>query len=358
VFLVVQTAFLGDMVLTTPLIERLAERGPVDVVATPANATLLMNHPAVRDVIVYDKRGAHRGWSGLRVIAESIRTRASGSTRARRGAQVAYMAQGSLRSATLARLAGIPRVVGFDTSAGRWLYTERIRYDSAVHHSARLLMLANLHGASEHVPRPSLYPGAADEHAVDSLLSAAGVDPAQAHELIVLAPGSVWATKRWPGYDKLASLLNAAHANTRVVVIGSSADKSLADDINSAMRASGRADIIDATGRLSLLGSAALMRRALFVVTNDSAPLHLASAMNAPTVAIFGPTVPAFGFGPLADRRLVVQHETLPCRPCDAHGPRECPLGHWRCMRQVAPERIARLATELLAGAPPSSPSA
>ena len=114
------------------------------------------------------------------------------------------------------------------------------------------------------------------------------------------------------------------------------------------MRSSGHPDIIDATGKLSLLGTAALMRRATIVVTNDSAPLHLASAMNLPTLALFGPTVPAFGFGPLAERRSVAQHETLPCRPCDAHGPKECPLGHWRCMRQVEPERVARLAVELM----------
>jgi heptosyltransferase-2 len=203
-----------------------------------------------------------------------------------------------------------------------------------------------------------LYPGAPDSEAVDALLSAAGVDPS-AHELIVLAPGSVWATKRWPSYDTLATLLQSVHRNARVVVIGSAADKSLAEDINAALRAAGGHGAIDATGRLSLLASAALMRRALVVVTNDSAPLHLASAMNTPTVAIFGPTVPAFGFGPLADRRLVVQHETLPCRPCDAHGPRECPLGHWRCMRQVEPERVARLAVDLLSTpASSSSPSA
>lgn len=346
-FLVVQTAFLGDMVLTTPLLERLAERGPVDVVATPANASLLANHRAVRDVIVYDKRGVHAGWRGVREVAQAIRFRDADGKRTPRDAQVAYMAQGSLRSAALARAAGAPRIVGFDTSAGRWMYSERVRYDSALHHAARLLQLAGLYNAQAGVPRPTLYPGASDEAAVRDLLAAAGV--AASDQLVVLAPGSVWATKRWPYFAELAQRLSSgAYAGARIVVTGSAQDTPLAAEIAAAARDAGTPDIIDATGKLTLLATAALLRRAQLVVSNDSAPLHLASAMNTPTVALFGPTVPAFGFGPLAEQRAIVQHETLPCRPCDAHGPQQCPLGHWRCMRQVDADRVARTVDDLL----------
>jgi heptosyltransferase-2 len=95
------------------------------------------------------------------------------------------------------------------------------------------------------------------------------------------------------------------------------------------------ADAIDATGALGLLGSAALLARCRVLETNDSLPLHLATAMDVPTVAVFGPTVPAFGFGPLATRSRVVEHPAMPCRPCHAHGPATCPLGHFRCMREL-----------------------
>ena len=93
---------------------------------------------------------------------------------------------------------------------------------------------------------------------------------------------------------------------------------------------------------------AALIGRARLLVTNDSAPLHLASAMNTPTVAVFGPTVPAFGFGPLAERAAVAEHLSLDCRPCDQHGPQRCPLGHWRCMREISPEQVAQLARSII----------
>jgi heptosyltransferase-2 len=131
--------------------------------------------------------------------------------------------------------------------------------------------------------------------------------------------------------------------DARVVVLGSAADAPLTEAIMAAAPSA-----IDATGRLSLLASAELLGRCGVLVTNDSAPMHLASAMGTPTVAIFGPTVPEFGFGPLAPRVSVVGHDALPCRPCDRHGPQRCPLGHHRCMRELSPSMVAERARTLL----------
>lgn len=329
------------MVLTTPLLERLAREGQVHVVATPANAAVLANHPAVASVIVFDKRGADRGLGGLRRVAAALRAT---------GAQRAFLAQGSLRTAALAWLAGIPERVGFDRSGGRLLYTTRVRYDAGEHHALRLWRLADGPGATA-APRdlrPSLFPGPADEATVRALLAEHAVsDDAP---LMALAPGSVWATKRWPSYDALATALLRAHVapDLRLVVLGAAGDAPLARAIADAVAASGGAPVIDATGRLSLLGSAALLGRCRVLVTNDSAPLHLASAMNTPTVALFGPTVPAMGFGPLATRQITLGMETLPCRPCHAHGPMQCPEGHWRCMRDLSAETVAQRVQQLV----------
>jgi heptosyltransferase-2 len=330
--LVIQTSFLGDTVLTTPLIAKLAERTQVDVVVTPLSAPLLANNPAIREVIVYDKRGADRGLGGLVRLAARLR---------RNRYAAAYHAQGSMRSASLSLLARIGDRVGFATSAGRRFYTICCPYIENEHHAVRLLRLAgdDVDGTT---PRPRLYPGAPERAAVDELLREAGWHN---EPLIALAPGSVWATKRWPYYAALAEEVGA-----RLVVIGSGADRELASAIVAS--AGGRA--IDATGRLSLLASAELIARSQLLVTNDSAPLHLASAMDTPTVAIFGPTVPEFGFGPLAARSAVLGNDSLACRPCDRHGPQRCPLGHWRCMREITPRQVATAVHELLA---PSSPS-
>jgi heptosyltransferase-2 len=165
---------------------------------------------------------------------------------------------------------------------------------------------------------------------------------------VALAPGSVWATKRWPGYAALARALADERA---VVVVGGPGDRDAAQAIVAACHGSA-APALDATGQLALLASAALIGRAALLVTNDSSPQHLASAMGTPTLTIFGPTVPAFGFGPLAPGSATVGVTGLACRPCDPHGPPRCPLGHWRCMRDLDADAVLARARALLAGAP------
>lgn len=329
--LVIQTSFLGDTILTTPLLVQLARRGPVDIVTTPASAALLANHPAIRRVFVYDKRGRDRGVGGFLSVGRLL---------ADQQYDVAFLAQGSWRSAALALVAGIPTRMGFTTSAGRLFYTKRVAYRDDLHHAARLLLLARPNGREpmDEELLPSLHPGEADRVAVDELLAANNV--AAGERLVVLAPGSVWGTKRWPYYAELAALLAG---EVRIAVVGGAEDGTHAAAIRSAVP-----NAIDATGHLTLLASAALIRRAAVIVTNDSAPLHLASAMGTPTVAIFGPTVPAFGFGPLAPRSVVMGQDALPCRPCDRHGPQVCPLGHFRCMLDQDAASVATIVRSLL----------
>jgi heptosyltransferase II len=330
--LVIQTSFLGDMVLTTPLLAYLAMSSDVDVVCTPAASVLLENHPAVRNVIVYDKRGEDRGTAGAMRLAMRLRENRY---------DAAYLAQGSVRSGAIAFMARIPDRVGFVTSAGRWFYTTRVVPIDNTHHAMRLLALGTRDPGrivSNAEIRPRLYPGERERQAVDEVL---GTNAMSDEPIVVMAPGSVWATKRWPYFPALAGALRHS---ARIAVVGTESDRPLALEIVAAT--TGQA--IDATGRLSLLASAELIGRATLLVTNDSAPLHLASAMNTPTVAVFGPTVPEFGFGPLAERSVVAGHESLACRPCDRHGPQRCPLGHWRCMREITPDRVASLALGLL----------
>ena len=301
------------------------------MVVTPAGAAVLGGNPHVRRLIVYDKRRKDKGPAGVLRTARAVRASDHDAT--------AYLAQGSIRSAFLALLAGYKQRIGFDTSAGRLLYTRLLPFERGQHHAERLLRLAL--GPDADVPRstlrPRVYPSDTDRAAVTDLL---GDAPNADRPLLALAPGSVWATKRWPYYAELAAALQATH---RSVVLGSRDDAPLAAEI---ARATG-GDAIDATGRLTLLGSAALIGRCRTIVTNDSAPLHLASAMNTPTVAIFGPTVPAFGFGPLAETSTIAEHMTLDCRPCHPHGPMVCPLGHWRCMRDLSLESVLARVTAL-----------
>jgi heptosyltransferase II len=343
--LVVQTSFLGDTVLTTPLIAELATRGPVDVVVTPASAPLLARNPDIHELFVYDKRGADAGLLGFRRLAQRVR-----APDAREGAPpaIAYLAQRSARSGALALAAGYTQRVGFEASAGQTLYTARVPYREDRHHAERLWRLAfhaESNGARDTLPdggamRPKLFPGSEERAAVDALL---GPD-IDSRPLIALAPGSVWATKRWPGYAELAKRLAARY---RLALIGGRSDSS---DAASIAEFSGAQGVVDGTGSLTLLASAELIGRAKLLVTNDSAPQHLASAMGTPTITIFGPTVEEFGFGPLAPTSISLGLDALACRPCHHHGPPRCPLGHWRCMRELGVDAVAIAVDEVLNG--------
>ncbi|MGH7632041.1 MAG: glycosyltransferase family 9 protein, partial [Gemmatimonadales bacterium] len=211
--LVVQTAYLGNVVLTTPLLAVLAERhGPVDLVAQPGSASVLEGHPAVRAIIPYDKRGADRGWKGMTRLAGRLR---------KRGYARAFLADGSWRAATLAMAARIPERTGFAGSAAARLYTARVDRPLHGHETARLAALAAV-PVGDPLPAVSVGLADADRGAAVAWLADRGVSG----DFVALAPGSVWGARRWPHYPALAAALTLP-----VVVIGGPADAVRAAEI-------------------------------------------------------------------------------------------------------------------------------
>ncbi|MBK7350805.1 MAG: glycosyltransferase family 9 protein [Gemmatimonadetes bacterium] len=306
---VLQTAHLGDVVLTIPLLRRLAERhGPVDVVTTPAAAPLLAGQPAVHAVIPFDKHATDAGPPGLFHLARRLRAGAY---------QVAWLPHRSVRSGLAAWLAGIPERAGFAGSPGRWWYTRQVPLPATGHQTTRLAALA---GAVPEPP-PWFTVRPEDQAQADAWLAAQAIRGPFA----VLAPGARWGTKRWPWFGELAAALPLPS-----VVIGGADDQALAAAVVAAApRATG------AAGVHGLGVTAGIIARGAVVVSNDSVALHLAGGLARPAVALFGPTVPAFGFGPLGTTDAIVEHPALPCRPCSPHGPATCPLGHHRCLRAI-----------------------
>ena len=311
--LVVQTAYLGNVVLTTPLLAVLAERhGPVDVVAQPGSASVLDGHPAVREVIPYDKRGADRGWAGM--------TRMAGALRKRRYAR-AYMADGSWRAATPAVAARIPARTGFGSSPAARLYTVKVTRPLHGHETAKLATLA---GVAVGAPLPDVSLGLNDANR--STARAWLTDRGVTGDFVVLAPGSVWGARRWPYFRELAAALEQP-----VIVIGGPGDAARAREIAAAAPERVRR----AAGEISARVAAAISEQAQALVTNDSAALHLGTAVCTPMVALFGPTTPSFGFGPIGSRHVVLGIGELLCRPCAQPGPAACPLEHHRCLMEL-----------------------
>jgi len=325
--LIVQTAFIGDVVLTLPLASALRREGfePAFLVV-PRTAELPASHPDVSEVVIYDKKGRDGGLPGLLRTAGEVR---------RGRFDLAVLPHPSLRSALLALLGGVPERIGFSSSAFGFLYTASVPYGREAHKVLRNLSLLGPIGVSSPPPEPPwLIPEREHEEVALSFLREHGLE---GRPKVALAPGSVWPTKRWlpEGFRRVAEAL--VGMGVGVVLVGGAEDRELCERI--ARGLSPKPAV--AAGRTSIMESAALLKFCSVLVSNDSAPVHIASAVGTPVVAIFGPTVPAFGFGPYGPGHGVVELD-LPCRPCSVHGGRRCPEGHFMCMRGITPEMVLK----------------
>jgi heptosyltransferase-2 len=334
--LVIQTAFAGDLVLTLPLVQELratVDGSNITVLCIPSTAPLLARHPAVDSVIVYDKRNHSPSLTKLGAVLRAQRF------------DMVVCPHRSLRSALLARVAGARIRVGFDLPVVRRFYTHRAAYVKTDHEVLRnLSLLAALGMKVNGCRRPELYPGPDDEAAAAAI--AREFRPEL--ESVVIAPGSVWATKRWTpeGFAAVAAEFSVTH---NVVLAGGREDEELCRGI---ARMS-KAPVIVAAGRLSFTASAALIRSAALLISNDSAPVHLASAVGTPVVEIYGATVPEFGFTPYGVPYRLVQMKDLECRPCGIHGARQCPIKTFECMKNLAASTVIEAARCLLQSAFP-----
>jgi heptosyltransferase-2 len=220
-------------------------------------------------------------------------------------------------------LSGATHTIGFDKNPLSALFSQRIKHHisksgKGVHEVQRNLNLIEEITDGSFV-KPKLYPTKADYQSV-----------ARSDEYVCIAPASVWFTKQFPA-NKWIELITKLPDKYTVILIGSKIDIALCEEITSRLTTHD-SRLLNLAGKLSFLESAALMKNAKMNFVNDSAPLHFASAMNAPVTAFFCSTIPAFGFGPLSDVSFISQIDyDLYCRPCGLHGYKKCPEGHFKC---------------------------
>lgn len=332
--LLIHTAFLGDVILVTPLIETLLSTGNIDldVVVNPAAANILEHHPGLRKLWRYDKRGSDSGLKGLMRLAKKLREQKY---------NIVLSPHRSLRSAVLAYMTGAPVRIGFNTSAGRFLFNRKVTYLKDVHEIDRNLEFATALNIVSHKREPRVVSSKDDIALVNHLWEENNLE--ESGPVVALAPGSVWATKRWPDkyYARVARSLG--QQGLVPILIGSAEDMQLCQSISD--QAGVR--LVNFAGHLTLTQTAALLSRCELLVSNDSAPMHLATAVKTPVMAIFGPTVKAFGFYPTGPRDQVVELE-LKCRPCGLHGGNSCPISTFECMLGIEPGVVTEKIFNLL----------
>ena len=317
-YLIIQTAFIGDVVLATPIVEKLHALFPdaqIDFLLRKGNESLLSGHPFIHEVLIWDKK--HNKQKNLfRMITRIRKNRYDKIINAQR-----FFATGLLTV-----FSGARETIGFDKNPVSLFFTKKVKHQvggtNAVHETARNLELIRMF-TDDTLYRPKLYPSAADFLSIEEMAR---------EKYITVSPASVWFTKQYPA-DKWIDFIKNIPEGFSIYLLGGPGDTNICQFIR---ENTNRAEVKILAGSLSFLQSAALMSRAEMNYVNDSAPLHFASAMNAPVTVVYCSTIPEFGFGPLSDNRNIVEiGQPLYCRPCGLHGYSSCPEKHFRCALEI-----------------------
>jgi heptosyltransferase-2 len=320
-FLVIQTAFTGDVVLATALVEKLHRffrNAQIDLLVRKGNEGLLKDHPFLHETLVWNKK-EHKKKNLLQLLRK---------IRAQKYDKVINL-QRFASTGILTAFSGAKEKIGFDKNPFSFLFTKRIRHDlSNNKHEVERNDELIRHFTDNQFTRPRLYPSIKNHHEVKEYVS---------QPYVCIMPASVWFTKQYP-FEKWIEFIDNIPAPYPIFLLGGKEDLSLCEKIRSQ---SSNKEVEVLAGKLGFLASAALMMGAVMNYTNDSAPLHFASATDAPVTAIFCSTVPAFGFYPLSSKSFIVEtKEQLSCRPCSLHGLTACPLGHFKCAYTIETSQL------------------
>lgn len=290
--LIIHTAFIGDIVLSTPLIQRLKDMYPdsvIDYLTLPANKSIIDNNPNLNEIILYDKKGKDKGIRGFFRILKILKEKKY---------DYAVIPHRFIRSIALAKLARIPKIVGFDVASGAWMLDKKVHYDMKKHEVERLLDLVDYEG--ERIPI-RIYPTDENKMKIRNILEKSGYEEAT-QKIIVVAPGSQRPEKMWPieKYREVIQRLSEDSKNV-IVITGSKVEKGLPLKFS-------KRNVIDLRGEINLLEFSALLSYADVVVGNDSSPIHIASGFEKPfVIGIFGPGKRSLGFFPWKEKSNVIE---------------------------------------------------
>lgn len=324
--LVIQTAFLGDAILTLPLIQKLKEAdsdSEITVLCIPSTKDVFLNSPAVASVIVYDKRGIDKSLASYLKLVFKVRAQKFNCV---------ISPHRSIRSTVVAYLSRASETIGFNTADFSFLYKKRIEYRNDKHEVERnLSFVSEGINLSDWKVLPEIQIPEEAKRKIDELVASI-----HGKGIIAVAPGSVWKTKVYPSqyYEELIKMIMSLGYS--VVLIGGKEDTELCETIVKNVDR----QIISLAGKLSIVESVSFLKKCAAVVCNDSAPTHLAMAADLPALTIYSSTIAGFGFYPYNKTSAFISFDDLKCKPCGIHGYQTCPVKTFDCALKLKPEIV------------------
>jgi len=326
-FLIIQTAFIGDAILTLPMIEKLKESNPdslIDVLSIPSTEEIFKSSPFVNKVYVIDKKSKYKGFFSIFKFSKKLK---------KNNYTKIYSPHRSFRSAIIAKLINANESYSFSNSNFKFLYSDIINYNKDKHEVQRNLDLI-LHAYDEKSWKiiPKLNIDDRSKNKVDDFF----VNLEAKNKFAAIASGSIWETKRYPQNYFVEIVRNLAADSFTVFLIGSKVDEKLCGSI---LENSGQ-NVINVAGKFSLIESVYFLKRMDILIANDSAPTHLGVCADIPVLTIYCSTVQNFGFYPYNNKSSYISYDNLDCKLCGIHGFNNCPIKTFDCGNLLKPEKI------------------
>ena len=334
--LVIQTAFPGDAILTLPMIQKLYEENDnstIDVLAIPATRIIFEHSRYVNDVIIYDKKGKDESIISFLGFIKRIR---------KQKYEMVVSPHRSSRSSLIAYFSGAEQTVSFDKSSLPFLYKTLCHYENRDHEVKRNLSLINYDVSGDKWKiLPEIFITEEIEKKVSTFIAGWEKD-----KIVAIAPGSVWATKRYP-VEFFAEIIKMLAADElKIVIIGGKEDEKTGQELVSI----NPSQVKNLAGQFNIIESIALLRKSCLLISNDSAPAHMGMAADIPVLAIFCSTIPEFGFYPYNTAGKSISLDGLYCKPCGIHGYQKCPESHFKCGYDLSPSIVMAEAGKILSG--------
>ncbi|HHS49256.1 MAG TPA: lipopolysaccharide heptosyltransferase II [Desulfurella acetivorans] len=332
-----QTAFLGDAILSVPIIDSLKNKykdSSITVLTTPQNKEVYTLNPNIDEIILYDKHGLENDVFSMIKKIKFLKGF---------GFDCVITNHPSARTALISYFSGAKLRIAPSSVSLKYLYTNTVNVENYSHQIDKNLALLKILDFEEKdlVRKINLFYLKEDEKLINGVLEAFSVNDNK--KIVVINPLSAWYTKRWPKeyYKELALMLE--QNGYLVLLIGTQKDINVGEYIKS-----NKKNIVNLMGKTNLKELFAVISKANLLISNDSAPVHIASAYNIPTIEIYGPTLPEFGFYPLSEKNAIFEVKDLKCRPCGSHGGNSCKKSHFECMMRITPQEVFKTAVEFL----------